>query len=460
MTSFSSDEESPNHISSIHPSHSTNNNNNNNQFRKQKYDNTTFNIQKNNPIIQVDEEFEFETTELEFSPEPAVESLKQQAAESDKSGKLTRLMAWISLLVAVFSLAAVGPTFLYLSRLGIAPIRAAAWRNQAVCLFIVIPAMIEWFFYTPKEERKWNFFRCSLDEEKPNSNTSSQPANSPTPESQPVEVARRFHVSWFILAINFCWGGSLALWVVAIPLTSTARASLFCSLYPLLLVGYMKWRGHNISRGEVFGVLISIVGIVVSEITSLLAPADPTQDQHLKLVGDILCILASILIAMNIVAGGRARTVMRLMTYTFICSVFVTFFLFILTMTFEDSTFDTDPQTGVFGWVHGQWLYLILVFGFTVGFLGLVGFNFAVKHVSPVIFSTVQLLDPGVTAVMSYGAGLESLPDISTFLGVGIVSIGIGFVVYYESKRKTQEDEQVKYAKVEGDIEMTELISP
>src|SRR5690349_11841353 len=52
--------------------------------------------------------------------------------------------------------------------------------------------------------------------------------------------------------------------------TTTSRASLFCSTYPLMLLGYMKYKGTKLSWGEIIGVLISVVGIVVSELSELI----------------------------------------------------------------------------------------------------------------------------------------------------------------------------------------------
>jgi len=73
------------------------------------------------------------------------------------------------------------------------------------------------------------------------------------------------------------------------------------------------------------------------------------------------------------------------------------------------------------------------------------GFNYAVKYVSPLLFSTVPLLDPILTGGISWAWGLEGVPSWSTFLGGGIVMIGIGIVVISEHRRKVREEDQQRH---------------
>lgn len=219
-------------------------------------------------------------------------------------------------------------------------------------------------------------------------------------------------------------------------------ASLFASLYPLLLVVYMKVSGMSISTGEIIGVLISLVGITVSESMSLFTDEHSSIHSNSdRLFGDLLCVLSACLVSFNVIAANKARRVIRLMTYTFITTLGLTIIVCTMTVLIEHTSIDMSIN-GLFGWLSSSHMfYLILAFGFIVGCIGFLSLNFAVSYVPTVIYSTSQLLDPGFTATMSYIAGLEGLPQLSTIVGFAIVTIGIAVVCVFEHKRKVKEEQ-------------------
>jgi hypothetical protein len=57
------------------------------------------------------------------------------------------------------------------------------------------------------------------------------------------------------------------------------------------------------------------------------------------------------------------------------------------------------------------------------------------QHISPLVFSSLALVDPAVTAILSWGIGVESLPALSSWIGGGIVVAGVGVISYGEQKR-------------------------
>ena len=82
----------------------------------------------------------------------------------------------------------------------------------------------------------------------------------------------------------------------------------------------------------------------------------------------------------------------------------------------------------LFGWLSPDWLVIMIVFGFTIGFVCISGFNYAVTHIPPLVFSSIGLVDPLVTGLLSYIVGLEGIPDIGTWLGGIIVLIGVAII--------------------------------
>ena len=464
------------------------------------------------------------------------------------------VMSVVSLSIACLSLSAVGPMFLFLEKERAVPaILAAAWRCQAMLLFISVPTAVECWHMTP-DEKVWSHLHVppsptaasaapeplatasrvasaspahrkgvpsmiemqdvdriatfldgeEAEEEEKTDDGDSEPrlhaltdltedgagggGGMMKKKGKRVRVAittvvtqskmRLVHVSWYVLAVGLTWAGSLALWVWALCYTSTARASLFSSTYPLILLGWMRWKGVQVSVMETVGVFIALVGIVTSEVVGyftaterILSEPAPAEDvaaapaadswescqvvagSSSQLIGDLMCILASFLNAMNIVWASRARRVLRLFSYTLCTTAIVTVSLCVLTTVAEATPVSLSPH-GLFGWLVDPHMFLIIsLFGFVVGCIGVLGQNFAVRYTSPVIFSVVQLLDPGLTAFMSWLAGLERWPSISTGLGVGMVGAGIAFVVLGENGRKKRQQDA-------SDVHTYEAIQP
>lgn len=81
---------------------------------------------------------------------------------------------------------------------------------------------------------------------------------------------------------------------------------------------------------------------------------------------------------------------------------------------------------------------------------GLVGFNLAVKFVHPIVFSSVQLLDPGLAGMMSALFGVEPWPSASTYIGFAVVTLGIFTVVLFQARRERMQKQQTSgYQQVE-----------
>jgi drug/metabolite transporter (DMT)-like permease len=355
-----------------------------------------------------------------------------------------RVMSYLSLCTAVLSMAAVGPMFLYMEHLFIPPILAAVWRQQFVCVFLILPTVIEIRSHWKTQKYKYSAVAPSDDIEL------ETVAATPSAENTPVSaeeqnnnggyaVSSPFTLKFFayyIFAPSFTWSASLAIWVIALQYTSTARASLFCSVYPLLLVGYYCYKGEKISWGEICGVLVAIAGIVCTELTGLLSPntAEQSIDSASQLKGDILCLLVSVILAVDVVFRAEARKRVPLFTYTFCTSLVCLVLLSIVTILYERTADE------LVGWVFHDWdmILFLIFFGFLVGCIGALGYNYSVAYIHPVIFSVIQLLDPGITGVISWIAKIEAFPSISTLLGVAIVTAGISVVVINENKRKNE----------------------
>ena len=495
--------------------------------------------------------------------DPPTKDSSSSSSPSSSTGACSQLTAWFALLTALFSLAAVGPMFLWLEKQHVSPILAIVWRQITQTLCLIIPCVIE-YYRTPVATRKWWKMKVrsitaeddeeeekneganqSLEEEqshlppsgvstsssatpssasqiemteiRTNDNDSadvdanidspddnlvdpSHPSSSSAAQSSSSSFFSSFTSNPFVqmYIITIYWSISVSVWVVALPFTSAARASLFASLTPLFIIGWLKfYHGVKVSLGEFVGVCVCLIGISTSEIMSSLHPDTNTliaQENSLKVttsglnstdsaagvgvdeiiktrtifpvenmspsetqfLGDVLCIASGAFIAMNVLTAAPTRKVVPLFGYSFWTSLMVLFNLLIMTLALEGSTFGMDPHTGVMGWLTStEMIIRVILFGFIVGMVGILGFNYSVSHLNPIVFSTVQLLDPGISGVMSAVFGVEGWPVLSTYIGVTIVTGGIFLVVYHQAKREGREAEEKNKKKKQKQIQST-----
>ena len=67
------------------------------------------------------------------------------------------------------------------------------------------------------------------------------------------------------------------------------------------------------------------------------------------------------------------------------------------------------------------------------------GFNFAIQYISNLVFSSVTLVDPAVTGLIAWIAGLEGIPDLYTMLVGGVVVGGVLLITMGESKEENND---------------------
>jgi drug/metabolite transporter (DMT)-like permease len=51
----------------------------------------------------------------------------------------------------------------------------------------------------------------------------------------------------------------------------------------------------------------------------------------------------------------------------------------------------------IFGWTNPEWVFPMLMFGLFIGVICMAGYNYSVQYISPLVFSSLTLLEPAVT---------------------------------------------------------------
>jgi hypothetical protein len=109
--------------------------------------------------------------------------------------------------------------------------------------------------------------------------------------------------------------------------------------------------------------------------------------------------------------------------------------------------------------MSGKWLLVMTIFGFVVGVVCVGGFNYAMQHIHPLVFSCVLLVDPAVTGVLAWLIGVEGIPDIFTMVGgtivvagVGLVTVGEASAAHQSSSSSTTSFEMIKLSDEDDDV--------
>ena len=125
----------------------------------------------------------------------------------------------------------------------------------------------------------------------------------------PSGLDTAFGVQWFhtfspdlpyplivhVIFSGLMWSGNLLLWIVALPYTTTFKASVVASMHPILLVLWLVAMGCDVSLLEFLGVVISFGGILVvsQERKSGSSGPVPRTEKGPEWVGLMLCFVSA-----------------------------------------------------------------------------------------------------------------------------------------------------------------------
>jgi hypothetical protein len=167
------------------------------------------------------------------------------------------------------------------------------------------------------------------------------------------------------------------------------------------------------------------------------------------------------------------------MQYTAVTTVVVTLGSSLISLMVENKTVLCAHEQGLpaqclVGWASHSWVGPMLAFGLFIGLICITGFNYAVfkmlmtscisqnslppsspfivitttiivfqvEHIPPLVFSSLGLLDPLATGLVSWLAGIEGIPDLTTWLSGVVVMGGVALISYGEQLRHSDRDEE------------------
>jgi drug/metabolite transporter (DMT)-like permease len=344
----------------------------------------------------------------------------------DKSSLGAVLFAWLCMVMAILSGSTIGPMFKYMNSNDIPMLLSASWRCQCMSIFLIPLAFIE--YKLSKKESRTGWFAKKPD--------------------------LPFPVIVHVLMAGLFWSVNLESWVYGLQFTTTVRASVFASSHPLWLIVVLSLLGYKVAALEWCGVIVVIFGLLLCSGKGLLEPSATST-----LFGDVMCLAAAMAEVAVLFNRAKTKKYVPLMQYTALTTLCV-----VCTATFMSVMTESNKlgpirifclhSNCMFGWASSSWVLKMLCFGLTIGVICIAGFNYCVEYISPLIFSSVTLVDPAVTGAIAWLVGIEGCPDMLTIAGGLVVVGGVALISAGERARAEDENREHGAAKPGGNSDV------
>lgn len=223
----------------------------------------------------------------------------------------------------------------------------------------------------------------------------------------------RRDVVWSLLAGLFL-GCHYGVWFLSLTMTSVASSTVLVTTQPIwvLLIGYVLWR-ERVPGRSLLGIGLALVGVWFIGAYGL------TQGGG-RFLGDVLAVVAAILISAYMLIGQRIRARASLLTYVFLVYGAAAIGL---------GLFALATQTPLTGYDASEWrLFAALaviptLFGHTV-------FNWALQYV-PASIVSVSVLGEPVGSVLLALLLLGEVPAAVQIGGGLLILLGIGVFLHF-----------------------------
>ena len=313
--------------------------------------------------------------------------------------RATPVRAWIILSVAIVAVSSAGAVFKMMG--DITPILRASWRLQATS--VVLLPMFIWQLRTTDFE--WN--RSTV---------------------------------WIVIGSGICLWIHFASWVWSLDHTSLTHSLLFVTAHPLIIVCGMFVLRMAPHRWEVWGAVVGVLGAIIA--------VQDAGSGEVTLLGDAAAFLGAIAIVGYLAAGRvlRGERKMPLFLYAFPVTAIAGVLLSLHAMASEGATLDlTIVDTSLLGWTSSKptssdiaWIFLVGYLALGPGLAGHTGINASLRWLPPLVISVSVVFEPLLGGILGWFLGVESVPDLWTWVGGPFMIAGMGLAIIGTNHRLNQ----------------------
>jgi drug/metabolite transporter (DMT)-like permease len=200
----------------------------------------------------------------------------------------------------------------------------------------------------------------------------------------------------------------LVTWFTSLTYTSVASSTVLVTTQPVFVViGSLLFFKEHISRRAILGGCLALLG-------SVIIGASDFKAGGTALYGDVLALLAAVLVSGYLLIGRRLRKDIPLQGYTFVTYGVSSLTLILATMV---------SKTPFTGYPTRDWL-LFIALALVCTVMGHTVFSWVLKYVSASVVS-VSILGEPLGAILWAGIFLGEPPNLRQIIGGGVIFSGL-----------------------------------
>lgn len=226
-------------------------------------------------------------------------------------------------------------------------------------------------------------------------------------------------VGWSLLSGLFL-AAHYGVWFLSLTMTSVASSTVLVTTQPIwvLLISYVLWR-ERVAPKALAGIVLALLGVYF-------IGAHSFTNSEGQVLGDVLAVLAALLVSGYLLIGQRLRTRVALLPYVFFVYGAAAFGLFCFAYV-----------TGVplLGYGGREWA-LFVALAVVPTLFGQTVFNWALQYV-PASIVSVSILGEPVGAIVLALFLLGEVPAFVQIAGGGLILFGIGLFLHFKDSRRT-----------------------
>lgn len=275
-------------------------------------------------------------------------------------------------------------------------------------------------------------------------------------------------------------GTHFSMWVYSLRNTSITHSLLWVSMGPIVL-NFGSWVLYMTSKVfalysfsmimvkrpswfETLGAILGIIGAVVmlldinNDDNDNSSNSERENQNHLPSVrGDLAAFSGAVAVCVYLIIGQKLRSWLPIWLYMFPVVGFasMTCLFFALLDGTDVTTWRGMTNSSVFGFLSKDYFVYVLYLGIGPGIFGHTMLSTLLKYISPLIVSTAMLGEPITGSIIGHIFGLQPMPELYTWIGGGVLLLGLVLVVTGESQSDNEEQDTKGCDSVDQSLQQT-----